>query len=70
MALDQQLILDLVPSLTVSPLPHNDLVGYFTLSSGLDRSDGAFDYEPGYNQHLPLLFLLNALGLGSLIGKE
>lgn len=70
MALDQQLILELVPSLTVSPLPHNDLVGYFTLSSGLDRSDGSFDYEPGYNQHLPLLFLLNALGLGSLIGKE
>lgn len=69
MALDRQLILDLVPSLSLSPLPHNDLVGYFTLSSGQDREDGSFDYDLGYNQHIPLLFLLNALGLGTFVGR-
>lgn len=70
MALDRQLLLELVPYLCLSPLAHSEQAGYFTLSSGVDEANGAFDYGAGYNQFLPFLFLLNALGLGSFVEKE
>ncbi|HIY05681.1 MAG TPA: GTPase domain-containing protein [Candidatus Evtepia faecigallinarum] len=70
MALDRQLLLELVPYLSLSPLAHSEQAGYFTLSSGVDGPKGSFDYAAGYNQFLPFLFLLNAMGLGCFAGKE
>ncbi len=70
MALDRQLLLELVPYLSLSPLTHSEQAGFFTLSSGVDGANGTFDYAAGYNQFLPFLFLLNALGLGSFVEKE
>lgn len=70
MVLDRQLLLELVPYLSLSPLAHSEQAGYFTLSSGVDGAKGTFDYAAGYNQFLPFLFLLNAMGLGAFVGKE
>lgn len=70
MLLTRYLLLRVLPSVAVSSLSNNELVGYFLLSSGTERTDKTFDYSMGYNQYLPFLFLLNALGLGSFLREE
>ena len=70
MLLARHLLLQMLPSVAVSSLSSNELAGYFFVSSGRERKDKTFDYSVGYNQHLPFLFLLNALGLGSFLKEE
>lgn len=70
MLLARHLLLRILPSVSVSSLSSNELTGYFLVSSGSERKDKSFDYSVGYNQHLPFLFLLNALGLGSFFREE
>ena len=70
MLLARHLLLQMLPSVAVSSLSSNELAGYFFVSSGRERKDKTFDYNVGYNQHLPFLFLLNALGLGSFLREE
>lgn len=70
MVLDRQLLMEMIPYLSLSPLAHSEQTACFTLSSGVDEPHGQFDYGAGYNQALPFMFLLNALGLGSFLDKE